>query len=199
MTETVKTTMLLPQVLGMTGRKFNGKDTLGNYFVEKYGYKRVAFADALKDGCKEIFGFTNDQLYGDKKETIDEYWGVTPRTVMQYVGTDLFRDQLDVIMPNVGKNIWLRVLEKKILDEWKVNPSTRFVITDVRFSNECQMVKDLGGIVIRVKRNSVNSSTDYHSSEIEIEKLDVSVELPNDGTKEELFNLATEFLKINVV
>ncbi len=187
------------QLIGITGLKRSGKDTLGSNFVEKYGYKRLAFADALKDGCKEIFGFTDDQLYGDKKETIDEYWGVTPRTVLQYVGTDLFRDQLGLIIPKIGKNIWLKVVEKKILDEWKNNPATRFVITDVRFSNECQMVKELGGIVIRVKRDSVNNSTDCHSSELEIEKLDVTVEIPNNDTKDELFMLATQFLAMNVV
>lgn len=190
---------LLPQVIGVTGRKFNGKDTLGNYFVEKYGYKRLAFADALKNGCREIFGFTNEQLYGDQKETFDEYWDTTPRTVLQYVGTDLFREQLCTIMPKVGKNIWLKVVEKKILDELKINPNARFVITDVRFQNECQMIKNMGGIVIRVKRDSVNNVVDCHCSELEIEKLNVNVELPNNGTKQELFNIALNFFEANIV
>lgn len=192
-------TAVLSQVIGMSGIKQSGKDTLGNYFVEKYGYKRLAFADALKEACREIFGFSEEQLYGDKKEVIDGYWGVTPRTVFQYIGTDLFREQIGTIMPNVGKNIWLKVIEKKILDEWKQNPNTKFVITDVRFSNECEMVKNLGGTVIRVKRDSCSNIIDHHCSELEIDNLNVTIEVPNNGTKEELFNLTIKFLAMNMV
>ncbi len=197
MESNTKSNIILPQVLGVTGHKYNGKDTLGNYFVEKYGYKRLAFADSLKDGCREIFGFSDEQLYGNKKEIIDEYWGVTPRTVLQYVGTDLFREQLGNIIPKIGKNIWLKVVEKKILDELKLNPNARFVVTDVRFPNECQMIKDLGGIVIRVKRDCVNNVADFHISELEIEKLDVNIELQNNGSKDELFELAINALTID--
>lgn len=192
-------TVILPQIIGITGLKFAGKDTCGNYFVEHYGYKRLAFADSLKSSMREIFGFNDEQLYGNQKETVDEYWGVTPRTVLQYVGTDLFREQLGKIMPKVGKNIWLKVVEKKILDQLAENPTVRFVITDVRFPNECQMVKDLGGTVIRVKRDAANNTTDTHSSEIEIANLNVNVELPNNGTKDELFKLALEYFALNVV
>ena len=61
-------------IIGITGKKFNGKDTGAIYLINNYGYERLAFADALKEACKCIFGFTNEQLYGNKKEDIDEYW-----------------------------------------------------------------------------------------------------------------------------
>lgn len=188
---------VLPQIIGITGRKFNGKDTLGDFFVTKYGYKRVAFADALKNACKEIFGLSDDQLYGDKKEEIDEYWKTSPRTIFQFVGTDLFRNQLKIIMPNIGDNIWLRVIEKKISDEIKKDPSVKIIVTDVRFSNECQMVKDFGGIVIRVKRDMINNN-DAHPSELEIDKLNVTFEVPNNETKEKLYENTIQLLLQNI-
>lgn len=191
--------LYLPQIIGVTGRKHNGKDTLGNFFVENHGYKRIAFADALKEACEKIFGFDNDQLYGDKKETLDEYWEVTPRTVLQYVGTELFRNQLEPIMPKIGKDIWLKVVEKKILDNLKSNPSQKFIITDVRFENECNLIEKMGGVTIRVKRDSANNVKDCHPSEIDIEKLKVNAEILNNGTKEELYQDAIDFLKCNVV
>lgn len=191
--------IMLPQIIGITGRKFNGKDTLGNYFVSKYGYKRMAFADALKNACREIFGFNDDQLYGDKKEEIDEYWGTSPRTIFQFVGTDLFRNQLENVIPQIEKKIWLKVIEKKILDEIKMNPDVRIVITDVRFINECDMIKKMGGIILRVKRNNINNKSDTHQSEIEIDNLNVNAEILNDGTMNEMFQYVTDFLIANSV
>lgn len=190
---------IFPKVLGITGRKFNGKDTLGNFFIEQYGYKRLAFADSLKKACAEIFGFTEEQLYGDKKEVIDDYWQTTPRTTLQFIGTELLREQLQVIMPNIGKDIWIKVVEKKMLDEWKINPDAKFVITDVRFLNECNMVQNMGGTVIRVKRDSVNTSVDCHSSEIEISNLPVNFEVLNNSTKESMFKEVETVLALNVV
>lgn len=186
--------MSRPPVIGITGRKFNGKDTLGNYYVEHHGYIRLAFADALKKGCAEIFSFTDEQLYGNKKEEIDEFWKVSPRTVLQYIGTELLREQLSVIMPEVAKNIWIKVVEKKMIDTWKVNPNAKFVITDVRFPNECQFVKDMGGILVRVTRESLNTNNDTHVSEKDIENLIVDFDLQNNDTKEQLFKNADEML-----
>jgi hypothetical protein len=183
-----------PKVVGITGRKGNGKDTLGNYLVKNYDYKRIAFADALKDACRCIFGFSDEQLYGGLKEEIDEFWQTSPRKVLQFVGTDLFRDHLAEIMPWINQNIWVEVVKKKILDEWKTNPDARFVITDVRFPNEINLVKELGGISIRVSRPSVNTATDPHSSEIQIETLPVNFDVLNEGSLEDLYNLATTLL-----
>lgn len=188
-----------PKLIGITGRKFNGKDTVGNYYVSNHGYVRLAFADALKKACGEIFGFTDEQLYGNEKEIIDEFWKVSPRVVLQYVGTDLFREQLCQIMPEVGNNIWVKVVQKKILSAWKSNPNACFVVTDVRFPNECKMIRDMGGIVIRVKRDSVNNTADTHSSETEIENLTVDFEISNNGTKPELYDNAKNILFLSVV
>lgn len=180
-----------PRVIGVTGRKGNGKDTLGNYLVLNHGYKRIAFADALKDACRCIFGFTEEQLYGNLKETTDEFWQTSPRKVLQFVGTDLFRDHLAEIMPWINQNIWVEVVKKKILDEWKVNPNARFVITDVRFPNEIDLIRCLDGQTVRVSRPSVNIDIDPHPSEIQIETLQVKHDILNEGTLQDLYDNAT--------
>lgn len=183
-----------PKIIGITGRKGNGKDTLGNYLVTNHGYKRIAFADALKDACKCVFGLTDEQLYGDLKETVDDFWKTSPRKILQFVGTDLFRDHLMEIMPWINKNIWVEVVKKKILDEWKINPEVRFVITDVRFPNEIELVNFLNGTSIRVSRPSINNVTDPHQSEIEIETLQVTYSILNEGTYEDLFDNAKNLI-----
>jgi len=173
---------MVGRIVGITGRKFNGKDTLGKYFIN-LGYEKLAFADALKEACRCIFGFNDEQLYGEKKEEEDEFWKVTPRTVLQFVGTELLRNQLSTIMPELGHDIWVEVIKKKILD----NPDKRFVITDVRFPNECELIKKLGGTLIRVTRKSANTKIDVHESELEIEKLNVDININNDESIDQLY------------
>ena len=35
------------KVIGITGRKFSGKDTLGNFLVNDLGYQKIAYAEKL--------------------------------------------------------------------------------------------------------------------------------------------------------
>uniref|UniRef100_A0A6C0EFE5 Deoxynucleoside monophosphate kinase n=1 Tax=viral metagenome TaxID=1070528 RepID=A0A6C0EFE5_9ZZZZ len=167
-------------VIGITGKKGHGKDTVGK-ILNKYGYKRIAFADPLKEACRCIFGFTDEQLYGDEKEKTDPFWNVTPRHILQYVGTDLFRDQLGFVVPDLGKDIWIKSAEKHI----ESSGFDKIVITDVRFQNEVDMILKKGGYVVRVTRPSIKSG-DTHVSETHIDDLVVNNDILNDGTIEDL-------------
>lgn len=173
------------KIIGITGKKFSGKDTLGSYFVDNYNYKQIAYADAIKDAVKCIFDFDDEQLYGSKKEEIDNFWGVSPRQIFQFVGTDLFRNHTHEIMPNIGKDIWVQVVKRKIMNKMDKNPEECFVITDVRFHNEADIIKQLGGTVIKLLRNT--GCHDNHESETLIQSLPCDYEFENNGSKEELY------------
>jgi len=173
------------QIIGITGKKFAGKDTLGNYFVENHGFERIAFADPLKSAIKVIWKLNDEQLYGDKKEVVDEFWGKTPREIMQFVGTDLFRNHIHELHPTIGDNFWVRAMEREITEKLKINPNAKFVITDIRFPNELKAIENLGGITIKINRN--NLSNDMHKSETQIDDLVTNYTFDNNGTKEELY------------
>lgn len=171
------------KIIGITGLKFNGKDTIANYLCHKYGFNRIAFADPLKEACKILFGFNDEQLYGSLKETPDKYWfGLTPRSILQFIGTDLFRNLMKELHQELKDDFWLLCMNKSnILKEGKY-----IVISDVRFPNECEMIKKLGGIIIRVNRPSVNTKIDLHNSEKLILTLDVDYEIQNNNSIQEL-------------
>nr|QBK89033.1 MAG: uncharacterized protein LCMiAC02_01260 [Mimivirus LCMiAC02] len=95
-------------LIGFLARKHHGKNTAGDYLVKNYNFTEMAFATQLKEGIKAIYGLSDDQLYGDKKETIDKFWNVTPRTLMQWLGTDVFRKK--------DKDFWVKTLERKYLN-----------------------------------------------------------------------------------
>lgn len=184
----------LPQIIAITGRMRNGKDTLANYLIEKYDYKQLSFAEPIKQISMILFSFTNEQCYGNEKDCIDERWKVTPRKVFQYIGTDLFRKQMKEILPNIEENFWVKVLQEKIKVELNKNKNSRFVISDMRFFNELTGLKKLAEelnislMSIRVTRPSINQETIVHESESNINKIEVDYDILNDKTISDLYD-----------
>ena len=129
-------------IIAITGKCYSGKDTMADYLVKNYGYIKLAFADPLKELCKSLFNFTDNQLYNNK-EIIDSYWGISPRKAMQTIGTDLLRNELSKIFPHIDKNIFVMNMEKRIKDLYNNNNNVKIVISDLRFYNEYLMLKNL--------------------------------------------------------
>lgn len=175
------------KLVGFTGRKFHGKDTAAKRLINE-GYIHLSFAEPIKQISRILFSFDDEQLYGNRKEEIDERWGITPREVMQFLGTEVFREKIQDLITNIGENFWVRAVENKISKLKAENPDVKIVITDVRFENERDVIRNLGGIVVRVKRNINNGINDNHPSEIFIDKMNVDYDIENYGTIEELHN-----------
>lgn len=136
-------------VIGISGKKASGKDLLGTYF-SYFKWKRVAFADYLKSETRRLFGLTMEQTNGAKKEETTKYvrvpedgapsYCLTPRQIMIDVG-QWFR--------SVDKLYWV----KKAFDIVEAQPNGSVCyITDVRFKNEADYIKERGGIMIRLNR-----------------------------------------------
>ena len=185
---------IVPRIIGITGKKQHGKDTIGNYFVLNHGYQRIAFADALKYMLAIGFGFSKDQLHGHLKEESDPFWKVSPREVMQFVGTELFRENMSKLIPHVENDFWVWILKKKILS----NPETKFVVTDIRFQNEMELIQELGGTTFCVSRptSSEHLNSSLHSSETQIDTLSKKVNhlFLNDGSLEDLYEKVENYI-----
>lgn len=141
------------KIISISGRIGSGKDTVADHLVDKYGFTRMSFADSLKDAISIIFSWDRELLAGVTaesrrwREEVDEWWadklempGLTPRWVLQYWGTEVCRK-------GFHNDIWVASLENKLrtLDK-------NVVITDCRFLNELQAVKNNNGTTIRVER-----------------------------------------------
>jgi hypothetical protein len=163
-------------IIGLGYKARSGKDTAAAYLRDHFGFVPVAFADALKRACAEIFGLSHEQLYGDQKEVEDVYWRDTPRNILQKVGTECLRH-------GYADDVWIHALGRKV----KNNPETRWIVTDVRFPNEANAIRDWGGRVVLVSRPSApKPATDKHASETAMDAytgwdytLDNSSDLPS--------------------
>ena len=161
-------------IIGVTGKKRHGKDTISDYLRDVYGFKKYVLADTLKYGIKELFGMTNEQLWGDLKEEKDSFWGYSPREIMQIIGTDLIRNRFD-------KDFFVKSLKKKIMED----NCEKVVISDIRFLNEVKLVEELGGTILRVNRETENNK-DNHISENELDNHNF-ITVRNNSTLENLF------------
>lgn len=181
-------------IIGITGRKYHGKDTVADYLVSEYGFTKISLADPLKEVCKILFGFSIRQLYGDLKEEIDPRWGKSPRQILQFVGTELFRDHIDKLFPGIGENFWVHITIQKIEKILEINPEAKFVIPDIRFPNEIELLKKTFHREIfhisfwRIVRPSVETNShSSHASEALVDTLAVDREILNDSSLEDLY------------
>ena len=76
-----------PGLLGIHGKAGSGKSTAAQVLIDG-GFKRVKFADPLKNMLRAI-GLTDQHIEGDLKEVpCDMLLGQTPRHAMQTLGTE---------------------------------------------------------------------------------------------------------------
>ena len=189
-------------IIAISGPIGSGKDTAADYLVNLHEFRRESFAGNLKDSMCAIFGWDREMLEGRSKssrewrEQVDLWWSerlgiphLTPRWILQHVGTDIIRGQFH-------DDMWLASLENKLR-----KTDDDIVISDVRFKNEVAMLRKLGAICIEVTRGDrpdwYNTALDgnvsmleklkVHRSEYDWIGTDLDHVLDNNGTLDNLY------------
>ncbi len=176
------------KIISLVGLKRTGKDTTADYLIKKYGFVKYSFADPIKKACQEMFGFTEEQLWGNTKEEIDERWGVSPRKMLQIIGTELFQYDIHKHIKseqfnNIGRDIWVHRF--KIWVEMNKDKYPRVVIADCRFLHEANVVKEMGGTLWKIERPSIDN-LDKHSSETGVSQIIPDITIINNSGIETL-------------
>jgi hypothetical protein len=171
-------------IIGLCGFAQSGKDSLAEALVRDEGFKRVAFADKMKDILSIInpyVRYVNDHgavHFLRVQEAVkilgweDTKQFTEVRSMLQKLGTEGGRELL-------GKDVWISAAFKDItLADKKV------VFTDVRFPNEAEAIKKANGIIIRIVRGDT-LPVNNHSSETAYTEQDYVIY--NNGTKEDMY------------
>ena len=191
-------------ILGFTGKKRCGKDTAVKYLVKK-GWTRYALADPMKEAVKEIFLMDDEQLWGEDKEIVDARYGVTPRKILQILGTELFQYDIYRHLPKLSvkrRELWINRFKLWYDKQIGATPvhsiDKRYVaflkntakyldvaISDVRFPHEAEVIREMNGLIVKIVRTS-NETKDSHASETEIDEIHPDYIIYNDGTIKDL-------------
>ena len=217
-------------LLGLSGCIGSGKDTVANYLAS-HDFIKLSYADSLKDICSSLFGWKRELIEGttnesrEFRETIDTdldqlftqfhisddipmLQQVTPRKILQFLGTDLFRKHMH-------ENIWICLTVRNI--QSLLSQGKHVVVTDCRFQNEIDAIKQLGGTTIKIIRKPVDDyftenakqavkgnsialarmkETNMHESEWMVYGLECDHTVMNTKTIDDLFHAIQTILEV---
>ena len=138
-------------IVGLVGFIGAGKGTVADILVRQYGFLKESFANAVKDAIIPIFGWNREMLEGNTpesrtwREQPDPWWSeklgkpFSPRLALQLMGTESGRNVFH-------RDIWILSLLRRVKSD------LNYVIADVRFPNEVDMIHENNGKIIRIKR-----------------------------------------------
>ena len=170
-------------LIGLQGPIGCGKSLVGTlieqYFQRRWGSTHslqvhtLAMADALKQSAQALFHLTHDQLHDQTaKATPDPFWQVTPRRLLQIMGTEFLRN-LSTFLPEfpyaaADFHVCRHALAVR---QWAQSASQLHIIIvpDCRYANECDYITRSGGWLWRIHNPHVEAQlpppADRHPSE----------------------------------
>jgi hypothetical protein len=141
-------------IIGLSGYARSGKDTVAGMLIGLHGYDNRAFADGVRQFLVQLNPILEDGYR--LNEIISDYdWEYAKaRTEVRRLLQDLGLGVRNFF----GENCWV---DRAMIG---VNPGDKIVFTDVRFPNEAEKIKSLGGEIWRIQRPGI-APINSHPSE----------------------------------
>jgi hypothetical protein len=137
-----------PRLIGLHGKARSGKDTVGQMLKERHKILLVSFAGPIKDGLRAMLGLQEEHISGSLKEVPLGWLPQSPRQLMQSLGTEWGRDC-------VSADLWLLRAQQSVKEAHRLG--YHVVITDVRFENEADYIRQAGGEMWHIHRDAAHA------------------------------------------
>lgn len=168
-------------LIGLCGAAGSGKGEVAKRLASSHSFAEISFADPLYEAVSAIVGRPVEWLKDRRnKESVIPWVGKSPRELLQLLGTEFGRGMID-------SDIWVRAAMQRA--DWMLSAGLRVVITDVRFDNEAEAIREAGGAIFRVTRPDaavLNYTTAAHASERGITSDHILLTIENKGSLEAL-------------
>lgn len=146
-----------PTIVAFSGWAGSGKSTCAELVQIEYGYSRLSFATPVKELALAC-GWNGEK--DDAGRKFLQNLGVGARQVL-------------------GPDVWVNAAL------CSMRRNRRYVIDDCRFVNECRMVTEMGGVIVRVNRPGVVPARS-HLSETQLDSYPFDFVIDNSGTEFDL-------------
>jgi len=164
-------------IIAFTGKKRSGKTSVADALCKDISkanvFTKINFKSALLKQAKEHFPDFLREEANHHYMSVDQLLEEKPGSIRQFLqnyGTDLFRKQ----DPNYWTDKWLE----------SIIGYSNIVVDDLRFLNEAESIKNVGGIIIRIVRPSLGEQGDTHSSEMEMDSIVADYEVVGDDIED---------------
>lgn len=171
-------------LIAFSGLKTSGKSTAANHLVKLYGAERISFAQPIRE-MLAVLGLSSADMSVGKEKPHPVLGGNTPRFAMQTLGTQWGREMID-------QRLWLNILAARVCaakDAGKL-----VVVDDVRFPNEVELIREIGGIIIHIERPGLVGG--QHASEAGVPIDRVSFSISNNRAVENLTTLVEQLADV---
>lgn len=180
-------------VIALSGKKGSGKDTVADmlqfYFKLYHGEETTkhAFADPVRK-IAGIVASVDDVYFEDRdlkeQPIFFDDSNRTPRDYLRLVG--------QALKSAIGQDIWIRLLGESAF----AYMTSSCIVTDVRFRNELEFVKENGAFLIKIERDDNIGDNDVSETEMdEFKDEEFDLIIKNNGDKEELSKTISNFVK----
>ena len=205
-------------IIGLSGYAKSGKDTLAQMMLESGYMPKPAleikkFSEKLKKYAADMLGIDPARFEEQdfKDAVLGPEWnklksrptgGGTP--TLPVFGAEIFTKQMtgreflqlfgQAVRDYVHEDAWVNALMANYKEYyvWKKMPN--WIITDVRYENEANIIKSKGGIIVRIHRPGVGPCNN-HKSEIGLDNYDFNMNVHNSGSYQQLAIVADELTK----
>jgi hypothetical protein len=128
-------------IIGLIGNQRSGKDTIADYLVY-HKFKKLSFADPIKDISKSLFNWSDETCYGSSKDILDNKTGIVPREFFKWFGTTIMQHTFDTTFPDKtikSRSIWASKILNDVDNYMQQDSNQNIVITDFRFMHEYEL------------------------------------------------------------
>lgn len=185
-------------LIGLSGPARVGKDSIAQVLIDHHGYRRVAFADKIREALYALNPWINPKHVIDPKKDPDREWEIHTafrafptgtwqlQHVVDRVGWDMAKELPEVrgllqrFGTEVGRTVWgddawiVAAFPQGV--DWRDN----VVVTDVRYDNEAGFIRGSGGVIVHVSRPGFGP-INGHVSDAGIRREYYDYEVANDG------------------
>ena len=184
-------------LIGVGGLKGHGKDAFANSL--KVEWVTIGMSDPLYDALLALDPLVHHEgspvlLSNFLCDACEGDWVVAKRNpdvrrMLQRLGTDVVREMID-------EDAWVSIMRARA--STLLTMGHNVVVTGIRFQNELQAIKDMGGISVWITRPGFGDDVpDTHPSENTLKPQDFQFIVENSGTLDDLADKAYEIISIN--